>query len=262
LTIHRGALGDWTLQAANDLTSKQLREGLGALLDVLRGGPRKEIAEAIMELIGATDRPPQLDEEKAAARILALQQMAWDYPIDVVKAACRKWRTVPNYGRWWPTEQDLRAQCEPLVDSRRKLRAQAERLLHELEAKEHSARLAQPSPFAGDKERQFRNEMRKRMTPSRFNAYFCPTQMMFSEREIWVRTQTSERVLTEEGGDLLRVLGLRIRYQPQAFSKIRQPTWEDDTPEERAATAVKFNRLKEALEKGENLKRLREAGVI
>ncbi|HVK81974.1 MAG TPA: hypothetical protein VM915_15340, partial [Verrucomicrobiae bacterium] len=116
-----------------------------------------------MELIGATDRPPQLDEEKAAARILALRNMAWDYPIDVVRAACRKWRRVPQHGRWWPTEQDLRAQCEPLFSARRKLHAQAMELLRDIEATENAAaRNEQASPFASAEHREFRNEMRNR----------------------------------------------------------------------------------------------------
>src|SRR5690606_3150339 len=94
------------------------------------------IAAAIMELLGATDRPPQLSEEEALARTAALNNMAWEYPIDVVERACREWRKVPAKGRWWPTEQDLRAQCEPLVQPRRDLFNEAKALLSSLRAQE------------------------------------------------------------------------------------------------------------------------------
>jgi hypothetical protein len=200
-----------------------------------------------MELIGATDRPPQLDEEKAAARILALRNMAWDYPIDVVQAACRKWRRVPQHGRWWPTEQDLRAQCEPLFSSRRKLHAQAAELLRDMEATEEAERRSQQaSPFASDEHRAFRNEMRGRLNHDRFEAYFGPSQMLYAPGEIHVRAPVAEAVLNREGGDVLKRLGLKLIYAPEEFINVRQ-VYRDETPQEHAATAAQMTRLCETL---------------
>ncbi len=239
-----------------------MREGVRALSDDLRGGPKDLIASAIMELIGATDRPPQLDEEKAAARILALRNMAWDYPIDVVQAACRRWRKVPQHGRWWPTEQDLRAQCEPLFTSRRKLHAQAVELLRHLEAEEDLARRqAAPSPFAGDKARRFQAEMRKRLGEERYSCYFDAAEIAYDGDVVYVRTQVADCVLDREGGDVLRALGLRVEYAPAQFSDIRQSR-RDDTPAQSAAVGAKLKRLFEAMSKGENLRELRSRGEI
>lgn len=260
-------MGEWILSPASELTSRQLGEGVAALDAALHGGPQKAIAAAIMEMIGATDRPPQLDKAGEAARVLALQQMAWDYPVSVVLLACRNWRKVPNYGRWWPTEQDLRAQCEPLVEPQRSLRNKARALQMQLEAaEEREARMrgvGEASPFANDAGREFRNLMRKRMTPARFEAYFHPSEASFvGANEIICRSQTAARVLSEEGGDIAERLGLRIRYRPEAFLHIRIPSWEDDTPEERAEVERKFNRLKLAMANGEDIKRLRREGVL
>lgn len=136
LKVEKASNEDWILAPSPELTPAQLRVGVEAIERDLKGGPKSRIAEAIMLLLGATDRPPSLDEEKAAARVIALREMAWDYPIDVIEAACREWRKVPNFGRWWPTEQDLRAHCERFVKSRRELRDHATRLLHAMEARE------------------------------------------------------------------------------------------------------------------------------
>lgn len=263
--MSQSSSGEWSLSASPDLKAEALEFGISCLRQspsfMVPGDP-DDIEAAVTELLAVTSRPPWMDDDVAIAYDRALNEALKDYPIDVVQLACKRWRMVPNHGKWWPTEQDLRQQCELIFAPRKTLFNKARMLLQDLRSREADERARQPSPFAGDKERQFRNEMRKRFTPERFNAYFEPHQMMFSEREIWVRTQTAERVLTEEGGDLLRVLGLRVRYQPQAFAKVRQPTWEDDTPEEREATARKFNRLREGMEKGEDLARLRKLGAI
>jgi hypothetical protein len=203
-----------------------------------------------------------MDDETAAVYFDTLQEALHDYPIDCVEDACIAWRKG-EAGQWWPAEKELRSLCDDLFDARRKLRNKAMELLADIEADEaREAEAKQRSAFAGDNGRVFREEMRKRMRAERFDAYFHPSQIMFSDRELWVRTQTGQRVLMEEGSDLLERLGLVVKYAPQAFTKVRQPTWEDDTPEEREHVTRKFKRLKEAMAKGEDLKRLRLSGEI
>lgn len=257
--------GEWNLSASPDLQAHALASAIDDLAQsehfIVPGEP-EDIEKAVTELMAATSRPPWMDDDMAATYDAALNEAMKDYPIDVVQNACKRWRQIPQQGRWWPTEQDLRAQCELLFRPRKSLFNRARMLLTDLRAKEQADERAKGSPFASDKGREFRNEMRKRMRPARFDAYFDPSQIMFSEREVWVRTMTGERVLSEEGRDVLERLGLRVRYMPQAFAKIRQPTWEDDTPAEREEVTRKFNRLKEAMANGENLKRLRELGEI
>lgn len=107
-----------------------------AASEVFRAGPQAAIAAAILELISVTSRPPSIDDAKELAYQEGLCRAMWDYPIDVVENACRNWRRVPGHGKWWPSEQDLRAQCETLVQPRNEIRAEAEMLLRTMEARQ------------------------------------------------------------------------------------------------------------------------------
>lgn len=261
--------GEWILSPANELTAAALTRGIAALNDALRGGPAARIAASLMRLISATRRPAWMDDETAAVYFDTLQEAMHDYPVDCVEEACIQWRKSgkPDYPEsrdFWPAEGELRGVCERLFKPRRDLRHKARELLRHLEAEEeHAARANAPSAFAGDRGRTFKEEMRKRLRPARFNAYFHSAYIMFrGESEIVVSNMTAEHVLNSEGGDLLAQLGLRVIYDPQPFAKVRRPTWEEDTPEERAEVTRKLNRLREAMAKGEDLARLRSAGVI
>lgn len=240
-----------------------LRQAIADLDEELRGGPKDMIAAAIMELLGATDRPPQLDEEKAAARVVALRNMAWDYPIDVVQRACRNWRKVPNYGRWWPAEQDLRAQCEPLHADDRALRNKAAQLLNNLEAEEeHAKRREAPSYFAGDKHKAFKARMAQCLTSKQMRAYFDPAHIRYiGQSVIHVRTHVALAIFESYGSDVMADLGVTVRHAPEDFVRER-----DSQPpasvEEDADISAKMKRLNQAIKTGECLTTLRGNGEI
>lgn len=263
LSVSRTSSGEWILSPANELTAAKLTVGIAALNDALRGGPVARIAASLMRLIAATRRPGWMDDETAAVYFDTLQEALHDYPVDCVEDACIQWRKGPN-GEWWPAEAEIRRVCDRLFEPRRQLRHKANELLRNLEAEEETAERAKGvSAFASDRGRAFREEMRARMTPSRFEAYFHYAYIMFQgESTIIVSNMTAERVLTVEGADLLERLGLRVVYDPKPFVKVRRPQWEDDTPEERVEVTRKLNRLKEAMTKGEDLRRLRASGEI
>lgn len=237
--------------------------GIEGLNRELAGGPTERIAQALMVLIAVTRRPSTMDDERAKLYFAAIQQAMMDYPVDLVEEALAQWRKGPQ-GEWWPAEAELRRVCEKLFEPRRALRSKAMELLRNLEAEEeHAARASAPSAFAGDKGREFRNEMRKLMTPARFDAYFHPAYLMFSgEDAIIVSNSTAERVLKTEGADLLKRLGLRVVLDPKPFVRVRRPTWEDDTDAEHDEVSRKLNRIKTAMAKGENLAALRASGEI
>ena len=211
-----------------------------------------------------TARPPSMDDGLAAAYMETMPRAMWDYPIDVVRGACANWRRVPSHGKWWPTEQDLRIQCEKLFEPRRKLRAQAMRLLEAFEDEEERAdRARQPSYFPGDKHKVFRDEMRKRFTPARYDAYFHPCDIKYvGEDLILTRTEIGASVMNQEGRDLIERMKLRVLYCPVTFARERPRPWADPTDEERADITRKLKRLFEAMAKGEDIKRLRKEGVL
>lgn len=134
--------GAWSLSPGSDLSANDLRAAI-AKMDAapeFEAGPETAIRNAIFELISVTSRPPSIDDAKEIAYQEALCKALWDYPIDVVVLACENWRRIPGQGRWWPTEQDLRAQCDMLVKPRKELRDEAASLLRMLERREQGGR--------------------------------------------------------------------------------------------------------------------------
>lgn len=266
MTISQALSGDWILAPASDLTAAQLRAGLRALDEELKGGPQKPIGAAILELLGATDRPPQLSDVEAVARTQALKQMAWDYPIDVIQNACRNWRRVPSKGRWWPTEQDLRAQCEPLFASRRALRTSAANLLHNLEVEEDRAdrmrRAEQASYFAGDLHKEFRRRMETRLLSDQVTAYFAPNQIKYvGSSTVHVRTLVARAIFERYGLDVIGELGITLVHAPESFLRERDYPREM-TPEEDAEVSRKMTRLNQAVKTGESIEKLRRSGEL
>jgi len=189
--------------------------------------------------------------------------MAWDYPMDVVANACRNWRKVPAKGRWWPTEQDLRAQCEPLFAPARALRNKAQELLNNLKAEEeYVARSAKPSYFAGDKHRAFREAMEARLLPDQIKAYFNPAHIRYiGENVIHVRTRVADAIFNRYGSDVLTQLGMVLRCAPEDFMRERNLE-QIVTPEDDAEITRKMTRLNLAVSRGENIEALRRSGEL
>lgn len=257
--------GEWNITLSPDCTSDDLARGIHALTEELRGGPGEAIAASLMELISVTSRPPSMDDAMAAAYMTAMPKAMWDYPIDVVRMACTNWRRVPSHGKWWPTEQDLRAQCEKLFDGRRRLIGRAHSLLHALEFRERSAvNTAETvaSPFAGRAQREFRAAMERRMHPHMFYAYFDADHVLFlGEDQIVTNSETAARVLQQEGENVAKRLGVKISYAPDIFVHLN-PSPRQDTPEEKALTAEKFALLTEALRCGADISKMRREGRL
>lgn len=239
--------GDWILSPSNDLTSELLGEAIASLAssEAFHAGPEARIAAALLRLVSVTARPPSLDDGNGEAYQDALCKALLEYPIDVVELACENWRRVPNHGKWWPTEQDLRLQCEQIGGPRKALLDQARRLFNALEGEEAlSKRAVGASPFAGHAHRQFRDAMRARLTPWQHDAYFRTWNIKYSGgRAMLVRTRVAEHILRLKGGDLLRLAGLSVDFDADAFRGEHVPE-HPDTPEETEEIARRFDKLK------------------
>lgn len=215
----------------------------------------------MIEMKAATMRPMWMDAEDATHYEEALIKACRDYPIDVVEEACTHWRKIPDRGKWWPTEQDLRALCQQIARPRMRLLHEARSLLRSLVANEQ-ADANKPSPFAGGLQVAFREEMRKRLADHRFRAYFNPSHILFQgERDILVRTKVAEAVLNDEGADLVKQHGLRIEYCAEAFVRIRE-IQEEMTPAKDAWVGERMERLTLAIKRGENIKALIQKGEL
>lgn len=83
----------------------------------------KRIAEAMTGLAEVTAHPKETDEDAAAEGMKRLTRMLYEYPADVALEAINEWPKTSG-GKWWPTEAELRAECEKRVDYRRRLQKQ------------------------------------------------------------------------------------------------------------------------------------------
>lgn len=224
MKVSRATSGEWILAPSADLNSEALRAGVEALEEDLRGGPQEKISAAIMELLGATDKG-QISEELATARVIALRQMAWDYPIDVVQLACRNWRRIPNQGRWWPTEQDLRAQCEPLFEGRGKLFSQAKQLLRELQTEERRTKenpRRDRSVHPRGKTAVFVDDAREKFGAAFVHSWLGVT-CRFTEDTIWTCGYAVER-LNQRCSGLMAKHGVNADNDSQATKDFQEDT--------------------------------------
>lgn len=184
-----------------------MRRGLDAIDADLRGGPGESIAAALMELISLTSRPPSMDDAIAAAYMASMPKAMWDYPIDVVRNACTQWRRIPGQGRWWPTEQDLRAQCDELVRSRRNLRDAAQSLLNALQAEESAPR--QRSVFPVGATKAYVREVGERLGHGFTFSWLSGRTCAFDERTVYTIALAQTR-LTEATGALIEKHGVSV----------------------------------------------------
>lgn len=188
-----------------------------ALDDMLAAGPKKRISAAIIELLAATDRPPSLGDAAAVARTEALKQMAWDYPIDVVETACREWRKVQNFGRWWPAEQDLRALCVKIAKPHMQFREEAASLLRFMERREQGAsrqRSAQPH----GKTLAFFNDCMASHGPAFCRSWLGRT-CDFSDDTIFTLGISVDKLHTAAGG-LLTKHGVKVVRCPHTTERV------------------------------------------
>lgn len=264
--MKQSTTGEWSLSASADLTAAEFEATLtAASADEMFLVPcdEEQAEEAVIRMKAMTNRPMWMDGEDADHYETGLIEALKLYPIDVVQLACVAWRQVPGHGKWWPTEQDLRALCERFYGPRRGLLNKARLLLQDLRIREAEANRANDaSYFAGEKHQRFKAEMAKRLLPDQVRAYFNPSHIKYvGADQILVRTLVAEAVLRREGADVLDRLGLTLHFAPEEF-RAERDIQREPSPEENEVIAKKMARLTKAMASGECLRTLREAGEI
>jgi len=214
--------GAWSLAPGSDLSVAQLRAAIGEMdaSEEFRAGPEDKIAKVIMELISLTQRPPSKDDVKEAPYVEGLCSMAWEYPIDVVQNACRNWRRIPGSGRWWPEEQDLRAECDKLVKPRKDLRDEAASLLRLLERRESSQgrKYAERSSQPHGKTLAFFNDVMASHGPAFCRSWLGRT-CDFTEDTIFTLGISVDKLNTAAGGLLVKH-GVKVVRCPHTTERV------------------------------------------
>lgn len=101
-------------------------------------GPQPLMA-ALASLAAVTAQPKGSDEENLEAGLRRFLRMLLDFPADVAFEAVNEWPKTPG-GKWWPTEAELRLECEKRVDYRRRLKKQVEDAQRAVQRGAHSAK--------------------------------------------------------------------------------------------------------------------------
>jgi uncharacterized protein YbaA (DUF1428 family) len=99
----------------------------------------RSISSAMAGLADVTAHPKESDAEAAIEGAKRLTRMLYEFPADVALEAINDWPKTPN-GKWWPTEAELRAECEKRVDYRRRLKKQVEDAQRAVQRGAHNAK--------------------------------------------------------------------------------------------------------------------------
>ena len=213
LAIAQSTTGEWSLSASNELRADELNAALrdALSLDIFHvPSDEDEVEEAVVKLKAATNRPVWMDSEDAVAYESALIEACQEYPIDVVQSACKAWRQIPNHGKWWPTEQDLRQQCEALFKPRDTLFKEAKRLLHSLREREKPGQERQSeqrrsiSPYGRTKEFVDRVRQDTRLGQNFVRSYLSDQTCDFTDNTIFVAYSTQAERIPQRCSWLMR----------------------------------------------------------
>lgn len=101
-------------------------------------GPQALMA-ALASLATVTAQPKGADEGSLELGLRRFLKMLLEYPADVAFEAVNEWPKTSG-GKWWPTEAELRAECEKRVDYRRRLQKQVKDAQASVQRGAHNAR--------------------------------------------------------------------------------------------------------------------------
>lgn len=112
--------GPWIGQGA---TLQQLNAAMREIEYGFAPASPGSLSAAMAGLAKNTAQPKSAEMGSAVEGAKRLMKMLLEFPADCALEAINDWPKTPN-GKWWPTEAELRAECEKRVDYRRRLQKQ------------------------------------------------------------------------------------------------------------------------------------------
>ncbi len=107
------------------------KDATGALAAIdkanARRAPPTQIAKALAVLTAVCAKPSDFDDAKVVLWSERLKQVLAEFPAEIAMAAVSQWPRTDR-GQWWPTEKEIRDQCESHMQFRADL---AEMLLRQ-----------------------------------------------------------------------------------------------------------------------------------
>lgn len=183
-----------------------------------------QIAKGLAVLTAVCAKPADFDDAKVVLWSERLKQVLSEYPGDIALAAISGWPKTNN-GKWWPTENELRTECDLAMGFRRYLK-------HELEEAQRRAGVLEtphePEPsdgldyFAVGATRDFYNEFAGIVGGQRADRMF--TNARYDHQRIGVRDDLLDHTVERLAPGLLKKWGVRI-VRPRGFDSGGRPVW-------------------------------------
>lgn len=208
----------------------QLQGALNELEEAnLRRATATQIAKGLAVLTAVCAKPADFDDAKVVLWSERLKMVLQEYPDEIAMAAISDWPKTET-GKWWPTENEIRSECNALMALRRNL-------AHALAEAIRQQRFTEADPtidpikdgFSADPEGDtlaYVNAMHN-SHPSKAAAYL--TGARYKGRTIGIRYPLAAMALENAAPGLLASYGVRI-VSPAAFTASGVAQW-PDSPE-------------------------------
>lgn len=177
-----------------------------------------------------------------------------DWPGDLVKLACVKWRNSPAK-REPRTAGELRPLIQQLWNGRRVAREKLDAARKALTQRAPDASTqARPSAPIGEGGpwTQFCGDVRRRFGEKRAAHHLHA--LALSDGVLWTGSRATESIINRDAGDIVESFGWRVEFFPDRFNRLtrdRPPLIEEPpTPEERRMIVTGLRRLAQSVRTG------------
>lgn len=214
-----------SLEIEPGLTFQQITEALAHLADQAeRRASPTQLAKALAVLTAVCAKPADFDDAKVVLWSERLKQVLAEYPGDIALAAVSGWPRTEN-GKWWPTENEIRSECDIHMRFR-------ERLRFEMERAQCTVRPLDPATKYDDGMHDTPSGATEAFVQKVYNrnsgtyeAYFGPCSgARFTADTIGVRGSMVALTIERQFPGLMAECGVRI-ISPRAFTDKGEPVW-------------------------------------
>lgn len=208
----------------------QLQGALNELEEAnLRRATATQIAKGLAVLTAVCAKPADFDDAKVVLWSERLKMVLQEYPDDIAMAAVSEWPKTET-GKWWPTENEIRSECNSLMALRRNLAHALAETIRQQRFVESINESADPinDGFSADPEGEtlaYVNAMHN-AHPNKAAAYL--TGARYKGRTIGIRYPLAAMALEDAAPGLLASYGVRI-VSPAAFTVDGVAQWPDSS---------------------------------
>ena len=218
-----------SLEIEGEPSVEDLQSSLAALAEAGKErASATQIAKALAVLTAVCAKPADFDDAKVVLWSERLKIVLQEFPASIAMHAVSEWPKSQN-GKWWPTEHEIRIECNAAMHFRYQLRHELECLLERMQRVQIAMeeREAAPPRLDGMSDEPtgavaaYIEELRA-IRPEHFDAYFKYAR--FGEGVIGTTFSSMEGALERAAPGLMDKHGVRI-VRPVAMSRDGVAEW-------------------------------------